>query len=334
MKTYSATVSNQPAQQMACMDVWSGSYFTQRGVEFGGLDAWLYSKPYAQARRGGDVFYASSCATGRITRMLLADVAGHGTAVAASAADLRLLMRRFVNHLDQTEFVRLINRHFAKLTQQNAYATAVITTYFEPTRILTVCNAGHPRPLIYRAAQGQWDVLFNLESQRTAGPRNLPLGVLGISDYDQFDIELQLGDYVVTYTDALIEAQDADGKVLGEQGLLRILRAMGGVEAPQLIPTLLDEIEDRYPENLSRDDVTMVVLRVNQRKPHYSLKEKVWAFLRGAVAPFRAERPPLPDFVLPNVGGPMIPAFERRWHGATGTRLDERSQAKTAGQNL
>jgi hypothetical protein len=91
---------------MSCMEVWGGSQLTERGVAFGGLDAWVYSKPYGQARRGGDVYYASSCATGRITRLLLADVAGHGTSVAATAADLRLLMRRFVNCLDQTELVR------------------------------------------------------------------------------------------------------------------------------------------------------------------------------------------------------------------------------------
>lgn len=83
-----------------------GSQLTSAGVEFGGVNARVYIKPYGQAKAGGDVYYASSCATGRISRLLLADVWGHGNAVAATAADLRILMRRFVNHLDQTEFVR------------------------------------------------------------------------------------------------------------------------------------------------------------------------------------------------------------------------------------
>jgi phosphoserine phosphatase RsbU/P len=78
---------------MPCMEVWGGSQLTARGVVFGGLDAWVYSKPHGKARRGGDVYYASSCAAGRISRLLLADVSGHGTSVAAIAADLRLLMR-------------------------------------------------------------------------------------------------------------------------------------------------------------------------------------------------------------------------------------------------
>ena len=49
-----------------------GSQLTRDSVEFGGLSLWVYSKPYAGSARGGDVYYASSCATGRITRLLLA----------------------------------------------------------------------------------------------------------------------------------------------------------------------------------------------------------------------------------------------------------------------
>ena len=54
---------------------------------------------------------------------------------------------------------------------------------------MTVCNAGHPRPLLYRAARQRWDFLGHDRSAalRTRGPSNLPLGLLEISEYDQFD---------------------------------------------------------------------------------------------------------------------------------------------------
>src|SRR5580704_4564431 len=179
---------------MQCMEVWSGSQLTTRGVAFGGLDTWVYSKPHAQARSGGDVYYASSCATGRISRLLLADVAGHGNSVAATAADLQTLMRRFVNRLDQTEFVRLLNQQFAALSREAVFATAIVTTFFAPTRRLTVCNAGHPRPLLYRAAQRKWDFLSHDSEAGQFAPRNLPLGILEMTEYEQFDVELEPGD--------------------------------------------------------------------------------------------------------------------------------------------
>jgi phosphoserine phosphatase RsbU/P len=316
-------MSDQSAQHMQCMEVWGGSQLTTRGVEFGGLDAWIYSKPYGNARHGGDVYYASSCATGRISRLLLADVAGHGNSVAATAADLRTLMRRFVNRLDQTEFVRLLNQQFTALSREGTFATAIVATFFAPSRRLTVCNAGHPRPLLYRAARRQWSFLGSdflgtggLGAQST--PSNIPLGLVEMSEYEQFDVELESGDCVLSYTDALMESNDADGQMLGEAGVLRIARLLGNVEPQKLTEALLGEIAGRFPENLSEDDVTVLVVRANGRQPRYTFGETVGALARfsrsliRAINP-RAERPPLPDANLANIGGAIIPALGRRW---------------------
>ena len=297
---------------MQCMEVWGGNQLTAQGVEFGGLDAWVYSKPFGGAHSGGDVYYASSCATGRITRLLLADVAGHGKSAASTAADLRTLMRRFVNRLDQTEFVKLLNQQFATLSRTGVFATAIVTTFFSPTRRLIVCNAGHPRPLLYRASKGQWDFLGDIAFG------NLPLGILELAEYQQLDVEMEIGDCVLSYSDALIEASDADGEMLGETGLLRILRLLGDVPAEKLIGTLLKEIGERYPENLSEDDVTVVVARANDRDAHFSLPEKFDALRRFGAALLRginprSERPPFPDANVANIGGAIIPALARRW---------------------
>src|SRR5580658_8319498 len=248
---------------MQCMEVWGGSQLTTRGVAFGGLDAWVYSKPHGNAERGGDVYYASSCATGRIALLLLADVAGHGQSVASIAADLRTLMRRFVNRLDQTEFIRLLNRQFAEMSKAGTFATALVATFFSPTRRLIISNAGHPRPLLYRASERQWTLLSHDGAGTQAKPRNLPLGVLDSAEYEQFDAELEPGDCLLTYTDALIESRDADGEMLGEDGLLRILRLLGDVAPEKLTGALLAEISERFPENLSEDDVTVLVVRAN-----------------------------------------------------------------------
>jgi phosphoserine phosphatase RsbU/P len=305
-------MSNSANQHMQCMEVWGGSQLTARGVEFGGLDAWVYSKPYGDATHGGDVYYASSCATGRITRLLLADVSGHGTTAAATAADLRTLMRRFVNRLDQTEFVKLLNQQFTELSQVGTFATAVVTTFFAPSRRLTICNAGHPRPLLYRAAEKKWGLL----GKQSQG--NLPLGLIDATEYEQFDVELAAGDCVVSYSDALIESCDADGEMLGESGLLKIVRLLGDVAPERLIDALLKEIGERYPQNLTDDDVTVMAVCVNGRQPSYSLGEKLRAMLRFAgtllrsINP-RAERAPFPDANLANVGGAIIPALGRRW---------------------
>jgi len=310
-----------PAEQMQCMEVWGGSQLTSRRVVFGGLDAWVYSKPYAGAERGGDVYYASSCATGRISRLLLADVAGHGTSVASVAEDLRSLMRQFVNRLDQAEFVRLLNKEFAELSAMGSFATAVVATFFEPSRRMMLCNAGHPRPILYRAATKEWSSL-GYEGAATGGPRNLPLGLLSITEYEHFDVELEPGDCLVTYTDALMESSGADGEMLGEEGVLQILRSLGDIDPHKLIDTLLAEIAGRYPENLSEDDVTVLMVRANGGTLKFPVSDQIRAAGRLAAAWVRslrpgAERSPFPDLVPANMLGGLIPAIARRWRAQT-----------------
>ncbi len=311
-------MSDSPKQHMQCMEVWGGSQLTSSGVELGGLDAWVYSKPFGEAQRGGDVYYVSSCATGRISRVLLADVSGHGNSVATTAADLRTLMRRFVNQLDQKEFVRLLNEQFSALSHAGTFATAVVTTFFEPSRRLALCNAGHPRPLLFRAAESKWSLLGHQDHPEKKSAANIPLGIFQLADYEQFDVELEKGDCVVSYTDAFIEASDADGQMLGEDGLLRIANLLGAVPAEKLIPALIQEISERYPDNLAADDVTLLVIRANGGSLHFSLREKVFAFGRFLKTLLRsfttgAERAPFPDANLANLGGAIIPALARRW---------------------
>src|SRR5260370_22996170 len=91
LNRYNGSMTDSPAQHMQCMEVWGGSQLTSRGVELAGLDVWVYSKPFGQAQPGGDVYYLSSCASGRITRLFLAALSGHGNSLASTSAHLRTL---------------------------------------------------------------------------------------------------------------------------------------------------------------------------------------------------------------------------------------------------
>ena len=141
----------ESSDRMQCMEVWGGNSPVDRGFDIPGLDVWVYSRPFERSKGGGDVYYVSSCASGRITRLLLADVSGHGQAVANIASDLRDLMRRNVNFINQSRFVRELNQQFCEPLAQGGFATALVCTFFTPTRSLQFCNAGHPVPMLYRA---------------------------------------------------------------------------------------------------------------------------------------------------------------------------------------
>lgn len=309
---------------MQCMEVWGGNEAIDTNVSMPGLDAWVYSRPFKGDAGGGDVHYVSSCVTGRVTRALVADVSGHGEHVAKIAVSLRSLMRRHINYVNQSKFVRSMNREFSQLAELGTFATAVVATYWSPTDDLVICNAGHPRPLLYRAKIGAWQFLNSPPPRRdtpAANPDddlvNLPLGIAEPTGYDQFGLRLFPGDIVVVYTDALIESRAADGSFLGESGLLAAMTDLDALRPGEIIPQLVSRVRRWSGDAEPNDDTTILLLRHNGTQPPNMV-------LRGLLAPIRifrawwtrqtlgAEAPtPWPELTRANILGAVIPFFNR-----------------------
>lgn len=305
---------------MSCMEIWGGNSAIDTSIQMPGLDAWVYAKPYKRSTFGGDVHYVSTCATGRITRLLLADVSGHGDEVDELAKLLRDLMRQFVNYLDQSRFVRMMNVKFTELSASNIFATALVTTFFSPTRTLTLCNAGHPAPLLYRAATNTWSLLETNDriggETKSDAAANIPLGILEFANYDQIEITLEIGDMMLCYTDSLIESADKDGQFLAPEGLLKLIREVPTTNPAQLIHQLLLAISSAAPGNLHEDDVTALLIRANGSAAKVAVRDKL-------LAPFRVLKGiakslvtggkaiPMPELSIRNIGGAMIDRLSR-----------------------
>jgi hypothetical protein len=306
-------------QLMQCMEVWGGNEAFDAAVSMTGLDAWVYAKPYEQSAGGGDVYYVSACATGRINRLLIADVSGHGASVSNIAGHLRGLMRQYVNYLDQGEFVRAMNRQLVQSSNAESFVTAIVTTFFAPTQYLSLYNAGHPAPLLYRAREKSWNYLEDLPAP-DAGVRNIPLGILDLETYQQFGLHLETGDLVLCYTDSLIESKDSSGDYLGLEGLLRIVRTVSGENPAEIIPKLLAAVGNEFPSNLTEDDVTILLFRPSGgngtnltrrvRAPFLVMGKMLGALATGKPLP-------RPDFTIPGIFGAMIPPLSRLWHPRT-----------------
>lgn len=316
--------TTRPPLRLQCMEVWGGNQVVDSGVIMPGLDAWVYSKPYGGAAGGGDVHYVSSCATGRITRLLLADVSGHGDEVAELAAQLRALMRLYVNYLDQTRFVGELNEKLAAWSADGRFATAITTTFFAPTNYLTVCNAGHPPPLIYRVRSRQWSYLEHADTAPARGDAgNVPLGVLDAVRFRQFGVKLRVGDLVLCYSDSLTESCAADGTLLGRQGMLDIVRTVSTDEPATFLSRLLDTIARTCAGNLTGDDVTALLFRPNGLAQRVPLRDRLLAPFRVARGLARSlthkdERTRLPEPGLVNIGGSLFSSLNRLWDGRDG----------------
>lgn len=256
-----ATATSHP-RAMQCMEIRGGQGAVEDELATPGLEVWVWSRPFEQAEQGGDIHYVSTCGGGVITRLIVADVSGHGREVAGLAGSLRKLMARSINSKSQTALVRGLNREFAALGEMSRFATAVAGTYLANRRRLTLCNAGHPRPLLYRAASRRWSLLDHETAESRPGTDgNMPLGLDDETRYAQFSVELGVGDLVALYTDALIESADPSGALLGEEGLRDLASEAPTDSARGFGRALLDALDRRAGGRPAEDDLTLIVLR-------------------------------------------------------------------------
>ncbi|MGQ9650181.1 MAG: PP2C family protein-serine/threonine phosphatase [Phycisphaerae bacterium] len=255
--------------QLQCMEIWGGNRAVEDAVSVFGIDAWVLSLPHAGGQQGGDIHYVSMCGSGRIARFIVADVAGHGNAAAGLAVVLRNLMKKHINRLDQTRFARDLNREFGLVSKDGSFATAVLATYFAPTGHLILCNAGHPPPLWYRTHDRRWMPLVPTMPEQVNRVRNLPLGVIEPTDYQQFAVSLSQGDLVLLYTDSLIEAANPAGVRLGLDELLSILTRLDGSHPERFNREILLAVRKWASPVPLDDDTTLLLLRHNGTRPSW-----------------------------------------------------------------
>ncbi|MCH2124127.1 MAG: serine/threonine-protein phosphatase [Pirellulaceae bacterium] len=258
------TLNSLHSDRMQCMEVWGGNAQVSRNFQVPGLDVWVNSRPYADAVSGGDVYYVSSCASGRITRLLLADVSGHGQAVADAARCLRDLMRKNINLVNQTRFVQAMNRQFTEQPDPTLFATALVCTFFAPTGSLQFCNAGHPPAMLYRARERRWVSASDVAHiQNKSAASDVPLGVLRETEYSKFKTKLAPGDMMMCVSDAFIEACDSTGKLLGVRGLLDLVQNLSASNPAEIIPQIQEHITRQHQENLQQDDASILLFRAD-----------------------------------------------------------------------
>jgi phosphoserine phosphatase RsbU/P len=270
-------------ERMQCMEIWGGNRAIDTSFEAPGIDIYVYSTPYKESRLGGgDIYYLTSCASGRISRFLLADVSGHGEAASSLAVSLRDLLRRNVNRISQERFVEEMNSEFERMADASAFATAVVATFFEPRKTLSLCVAGHPSPIFYRASESRWINLDPSEFENE-GLDNLPWGIRSDSSYPGRHLTTEVNDMFLLYSDALIESLDTNNQLLGTSGVLDLLNDAGRLLPTEVIPFLRKRIGAMATGNLLEDDATMVLGHCTSTKVR--LRDNLLApfrFLSGA----------------------------------------------------
>src|SRR5437016_2774772 len=248
--------------RMACLEIRGGNHKESYSVELPGLSAWISCRPLSPATEGGDLHYMTVCGKGAISRVVLADVAGHGEVVSSVAERLRDGLRKHVNTWDQSILIQELNNSFLAGANGVQYATAFVLGHYVQSGELLFTNAGHVPPLWYRAAERKW-LIISHSTPYAKDVADLPLGLIAGTPYTQTAIQLSPGDLLVLYTDGISESRDAAGRELGFDQLASFASTVPVEQPDEAGEALLSCVEMFRRPVPAADDETMVVLRRN-----------------------------------------------------------------------
>jgi sigma-B regulation protein RsbU (phosphoserine phosphatase) len=131
------------------------------------------------------------------------------------------------------------------------FTTAFVAEYNPATRALTYVNAGHNWPIL-RRTDGQIDRLDR---------GGLPLGVQADSPYESGSTDLKSGDWLVIFTDGVVEAVNDKGAEYGEARLISILNAGADFSPAQMLTNILADLAAFVANTPQHDDITCFLIK-------------------------------------------------------------------------
>jgi serine phosphatase RsbU (regulator of sigma subunit) len=198
---------------------------------------------------GGDWYDVIDLGDGCVG-IAVGDVVGHDIAASTTMGQVRSALRAFAceDSSNPGSVMTRLDRLFERLSL--TYATCMLGVV-EPGPRLRWSSAGHPPPLLVRDGRPMF----------LDGGAGVMLGVGGAQA--EATIALEDGDFLVLYTDGLVERR---GENL-EDGLNRLALAASRIDAHDaeaLCDSLLDAV---LPQTSRDDDVAMLVARVGDAGP-------------------------------------------------------------------
>jgi serine phosphatase RsbU (regulator of sigma subunit) len=207
---------------------------------------------------GGDYYDFLSLSGGR-WGIAIGDVSGKGIGAALLMASLQASLRAQAlhPHLDLTALMGDVNRLVYQSSPTAFFASLFYAEYQPSTRKLQYVNAGHNPPIIVRPGKESCE-LFHLRAQA------VPIGMFADSQFSATQFQLAKDDLLVAYTDGITEAANTSGELWGLERLERLLRSCSRIAPSEIVERILAEVSDFAKGEPQRDDVTLVVMKVQE----------------------------------------------------------------------
>lgn len=190
--------------------------------------------------------------------LAIADVSGKGIAGAIMMSSCRSVLRALAHgRTDPSDILRAMNHAMSKDIYEDMFISMLYMVLNTHTREILLARAGHIPPLILRQETKQF------EEPSCEGI------AIGLSDPETFDIttsiahiRLHPGDLLVSYTDGITEALNAEGEEWGEERFRKSIRSCAGMPAAEIPRRIENDINRFIGDVEPYDDKTLLILLV------------------------------------------------------------------------
>ncbi|MEO5374853.1 MAG: fused response regulator/phosphatase [Alphaproteobacteria bacterium] len=201
----------------------------------------------ASSELGGDIWDIVEIDEDRVG-LYIADFSGHGVTAALNTFRLNTLAQQIPprDYPEPETWLEAMNARLKGLLPPGQFATVLYAIIDVRASTLTYASAGAPSPIV-----GEGDAVAFLDSE------GMFLGVTGDTTYDARTVPLPRGGFVFLYSDALTDCNGPDGRCLGEDGLLALVRDNLHHPSGDPLSGVLDTFFAAVPRPLP-DDLTAV----------------------------------------------------------------------------
>jgi serine phosphatase RsbU (regulator of sigma subunit) len=213
------------------------------------IPGWHILGHYQSAREvGGDFYDLIELPDGRLG-VVIGDATGKGVPAALVMAAARGIVRAMgMQMMSPGAVLQRANEFLLPTMPPGMFVTCLYAIVDPMDGSVVFANAGHNLPCL----TGEGEVL---EMQA----RGMPLGLMPEMEYEESFAVIRPGEYVLFYSDGLVEAHDSAREMFGVPRLIRILQDMPSES--DLINALLSEWSRFRGEGSDQeDDITLVVL--------------------------------------------------------------------------
>jgi len=184
---------------------------------------------------------------------VVADVAGKSIPAAMLMATFQASLRTLsTSGVALAELVTGINHYACSNSQGGVRFTTAFFAELDPaTGDVVYINAGHNVPILRKTS----GVVERLE----AG--GIPIGIFAESPYQVGTTRLQGGDWLVIFTDGVVEAVNQKNEEYGEPELIRLVDGGSGSAPVELLRRLLAELDKYVGNTAQHDDMTCLLLK-------------------------------------------------------------------------